>query len=94
MGQVFDAECILSKRPKKVSSGAAERAGSGRAGPPDPADCCVLSAGKVRVPGEVARMVLQVSTAAASLALALASYLPTVISVVSCYMLIAAPPLE
>lgn len=60
--QVFDAECILNKRLRKVG---AARPGSvrgrfgGSAGNFVTLWCCV--AGKVGVPGEVERMVSQVS---------------------------------
>lgn len=65
VGQVFDAECILSKRPRKVRAGVWRLHGpcvrSGRS--------CrvwltvfVSSAGKIWVSGQVERLVVQVSS--------------------------------
>lgn len=64
VGQVFDAECILSKRPRKVSFPRAEglREAS-RLSPNMPPNMCVfVSAGEVWIPGEMERMVLKVSS--------------------------------
>lgn len=59
VGQVFDAECILSKRSRKVNG---QRRTVFPREPVPPVLTLCVSAGKVRVSGEVEGLVVQVSS--------------------------------